>query len=464
MKKIIAVALSLLMILGMVACKDGTKTPEVKEESLTSKLDIENISDEAAMIGHVSCYDGTGKLVWSYDTDKVYVSQLDNLQEIGFTSYGYLLLVDGNVICLAKDGENAGKELWRNGLFGGASASWDFDENENLYICGYFGPELAVINPNGEMNALYHEAFAEDFYWPYKLDYEKGFVYISYEVNDLTIKIDPTTGTVEDIELKDQSDLANMLHGTWVDNIDDPYIYFGFDSDGTLIAFRDADEECYAYGGTWSCDESSFSLALDKTDDPLLNGASGLGDYEIKKLGTNNGVVAMDMVQINNGESLFSISTNNFKPTMYKISSDVSYDNPAGIEYENIQLISDAVGTWVLSEAEIEGWNFDPAKEGMSGTMYIDANGVCEFSFVNPNASDTVFKNMKPVILRETLYGSEAEPGESPWCIKYDGDKMNWFKAGVTDYDVLEVLWYQGEWTADSYPAVLWMRFDKTSY
>lgn len=299
------------------------------KENYTTKLRIETLDTEAAMIGHVSCYDASGQNVWNYDTEKFYTGQLENIQEIGFTSYGYLILVDGNIICLATEGNDAGKEKWNNKLFGGVSASWDFDDNENLYICGYLGPELAIINPEGETTAFYEPELLTNFFWPSKLDYSNGFVYITYDSNNFTLKIDPQTGLVDSISVRTESDMQAALCGTWVDNIADPYIFFGFDADGTLVAFRDTEESCHVYTGIWECNDKSFTIPFDQTSDPLVKGLESLGDYEVNGFKSENGVISMDIIQLNNGDSLFSLASNNFNPTMYKISATVNYENPA---------------------------------------------------------------------------------------------------------------------------------------
>lgn len=470
MKRFIAAILALALLFAMTACDKNPKPAAPEKPGYTSSFEIEHVSDEAAAIGHVKCYDASSKeLLWSYDTQKVYVAQLNNLQEIGFTSYGYLLLVDGNVVCLGTEGDDAGKELWSNGMFGGASASWDFDEDENLYICGYFGPELVIIDPTGATVSFYPPQFADDFFWPGELKYEDGFVYIRYDSNDLWLKVNPENGAAESIEISSKEDTKAILSGSWVDNISEPYIYLGFDQDGTLIAFRDSQEACYAYGGTWTCDENSFSMPVDDvSSDPLLEGFKNLGDYEIKSLRIENGVVVMELLQLNNGDSLISMAKGEHSPVMYKVSSSVDYTNPAMRSVRGAERdISGAVGTWTLVSAEIEGDRFNPVEAGIAGTLYIDGNGVADFKFVNHNVSEDpeeLFSDMYPNIVPQRMYETILVPEEPAWYIDYQGDERNSFKAAITEYDVLEMFWYRGQMSADSYPAVLWMQFEKTSY
>ena len=38
------------------------------------------------------------------------------------------------------------RDLWKNEEFNGASAYWTFDEDGALYITGYFGPDLMIID------------------------------------------------------------------------------------------------------------------------------------------------------------------------------------------------------------------------------------------------------------------------------------------------------------------------------
>lgn len=43
----------------------------------------------------------------------------------------------------------SGETMWTNDDFGGYPSAWDFDDAGNLYVCGYYGPDLMVIDKYG---------------------------------------------------------------------------------------------------------------------------------------------------------------------------------------------------------------------------------------------------------------------------------------------------------------------------
>ncbi|MBO6010831.1 MAG: procyclic acidic repetitive family protein, partial [Oscillospiraceae bacterium] len=168
---------------------------EPPEPDMTAvSFELEEIADgsDASAVGILHAYNEAGDEVWSYDTGKVYVAQLDNLQAIGLVETGYLLLVDGDIVCVGVEGTYAGRELWRNTEFGGASANFDLDIDDNLYICGYFGPDLMVVDKYGKTVVKYE--YLVDDYWPCELLYVDNAVEMTFESTLATYRIDPRTG------------------------------------------------------------------------------------------------------------------------------------------------------------------------------------------------------------------------------------------------------------------------------
>jgi hypothetical protein len=174
---------------------DPTAIPEPPEPDMTAvNFELEEISEgsDASAYGILHAYNDAGDEVWTYETEKVYVAQLDNLQAIGLVETGYLLLVDGDIVCVGVEGTYAGRELWRNTEFGGASANFDLDIDDNLYICGYFGPDLMVVDKFGKTVAKY-DYLVED-YWPCELLYVDNGVEMTFESTFTTYRIDPRSG------------------------------------------------------------------------------------------------------------------------------------------------------------------------------------------------------------------------------------------------------------------------------
>lgn len=143
------------------------------------------------------------------------LTELQNVQDIGlvgetkyyFISHGVLYIVD-LLTCEAKE---AGEEI-------GASCSWDFDDNNNIYICGYYGPNLVVISSEGEEiahidNFNTGNYVSLNYYWPYELEFSEGYVYITYESVEGKLKVNPSDGTAE---MEDVSSFfVSIFSGEW---------------------------------------------------------------------------------------------------------------------------------------------------------------------------------------------------------------------------------------------------------
>lgn len=484
MKKILLLLLALVLVISLSACgktsDDSTAdlpalptespvvTPEVIPDEpvkpvFSSSLDIESIPEDAAMIGHVSCFDASGKVLWNYDTDKIYVSQLETIQEIGFTSYGYLLIEDGTVTCIGLENDKMGKVLWRNDSFGGGSASWDFDEDENLYICGYFGPELCIIDPNGATVARFEPSMVDECYWPYSLEYDDGYVFIEYESNELKVKMDPRTGRFEDFVLENDEDLQSLIYGTWVDHLTDPRFIIAIDPDGTYLSVRYDADEGWMSCGEWDLDKDRvLALPLTDYDDPLFSQLGTYGDFKICDFDAAGGRISMKLEQQNNGDSLASLFFGEYTLYLYKYSAGINYDNlldvpEAGYNYYPM------IGDWRAVSAEIEGWEYDPAEEGMEIILSVMDDGTAYFSCYHEEdwLEDELFLDMPVMVIDEELYDGIDTDIYGPWCVYFEADEENCFFAAMSGPDSVELFWYQGEWTDEVYPAVLWVKLDR---
>lgn len=142
-------------------------------------------------------------------------TELENVQDIGlvgedkyyFISHGVLYIVNLRTC----ETIEAGKEI-------GASCSWDFDDNNNIYICGYYGPRLVIISPDGKEISHFNildtdDYISECYYWPYELDYSEGYVYVTYDSVGGRLKINPSDGTAEMVDLNDEN--VGFFSGSW---------------------------------------------------------------------------------------------------------------------------------------------------------------------------------------------------------------------------------------------------------
>lgn len=149
-------------------------------------------NDRGQVKGILEAFDENGDSLWTYETEYYGVTELDVVQDIGMSKNGYLILAGGSIYCIDVNSGNP-NILWKNDEFAGASASFDFDEKYNLYICGYYGPHLMVIDSDGNTVNRY-DILDSEVDWPCSLTYVDNKVLIGFENEDATYSIDPKTG------------------------------------------------------------------------------------------------------------------------------------------------------------------------------------------------------------------------------------------------------------------------------
>lgn len=141
-----------------------------------SERDIRSEGDEAKYT--IEAY-SEGNEYWSYDTDNP-LTELTSGGAYITTKDGVVYVYnEGNIVAL--DGLT-GETLWVNKKFGGYPSAWDFDEEGNLYLCGYYGPDLCVFDKDGKI-LLYKGTLVDNVCcWPSMLvvDDETDTVSIYY--------------------------------------------------------------------------------------------------------------------------------------------------------------------------------------------------------------------------------------------------------------------------------------------
>ena len=155
----------------------------------------ENDTEYAVITGA----DASGKQLWQVETPRFGVAQLSRVTGLDVRNNVYYYIEDGDVVTLSLAD---GSEVWRNRDFKGSPASdaWTFDANGSLYLCGYLGPDLIVINPQGKTVCRYAE-FHTDYYWPYEIALLEGNgARITYEMgpghNEGVLTVNVETGEV----------------------------------------------------------------------------------------------------------------------------------------------------------------------------------------------------------------------------------------------------------------------------
>ena len=169
---------------------DSTTKEAVSADTVAFAHKCANEEEYAVITG---C-DADGSELWEVETGHYGVSQLDRVQEIGVENNQYYYIEDGDVVALSL---LDGSELWRNGEFHGALGDFVFADNGALYLCGYFGPDVFVVNKDGH-TVDSRASLQEGFIWPYDISFtEEGALSITYEQTDAggwgTIMLNPDT-------------------------------------------------------------------------------------------------------------------------------------------------------------------------------------------------------------------------------------------------------------------------------
>lgn len=361
MKKAIAILSALLAVCLLAGCaglpvKDKPTEKETKETT-TVKLRDEAVAETAYVTferealedamekAKITGLDADKKEIWVYETEPSPVGELSMTEEIGVTDKGYLFNDAGTIRCLGMGARDGGIQLWENDEFGGGSVSFDFTPKGDLCIAGQYGPTLMIIGPDGVTKALYEnldEDFTLDFYWPDKIEVRKEGVYIHSAGLEFGVTVDPDTGKVLSMDEVAIGNIDDMLEGVWVDDAEDPDYTFGLNYDGGFKAYReDGKDSNWLYEGKWRIGEFDGDevLYLDLNEpekhDPLMKGFTSLGDFAITKLYVKDGVIAVDLSQVNNGDSLFSMADDDFPKhdytiTLYKVAgNNADYEFPA---------------------------------------------------------------------------------------------------------------------------------------
>ena len=160
-------------------------------DEVTFDVHHENDTEYAVITG----YDGDGEALWTVETPKYGVSQLSRVQAVDIRNDMYYYIDDGDVVALSlKNGE----EVWRNDEFDGSLGDFVFGDYGKLYLCGYLGPDLFVVDTDGD-TVRRIAALHDDYIWPYDIDfYDDGALAITYEQvgaggDEGTITLDPDT-------------------------------------------------------------------------------------------------------------------------------------------------------------------------------------------------------------------------------------------------------------------------------
>lgn len=393
-------------------------TPDAEEAKMPADFKFHHAYEGEYETGKLEAYDEDGNLLWTYECTKQPAAQLDQINNIGANVNGYYLQDGPDIVCLAMTGEDAGKPVWKNSEFVGSVSDFCYGDSGEIYLTGYFGPDLMVIDGAG--NTLYrYDAFASDeFYWACLISYdsESGYVTIRYENNNECLIVDPATGKVIERAMVDpaamligkkdrwdQYSLMQFLNAEWAytpEGSDNPtmYLYYSMD-DNSFAVYRfdeSADAEAAIYRGSLEFDyleadetETPDLLKFTLTDAPEAeSGLQSFGDYTIQSIEMDeDGRIFMHLLQVNNGDSVPSIYYKDYAPVFERYSL---YGVTEGDGLEAVTL-DQLVGEWQLSSGEIEGWFYTADEIGGEDTrVIIHENSTMDWLWKETNTTSEV--------------------------------------------------------------------------
>lgn len=191
----------------------------------------------------LTAYDQNGNIVWTYYSNLYSVGQLDVISDIGRNADRYYIVENGSILAFDM---NTGMLLWKNDDFCGSPAGTDcaaFDEEGNLYICGFFGPDLFAVDANGK--TLCHKDYLNyNYYWACSLTLTETWLTIELDGGPYGDMDTPYTACVN---------IHNLAGGTLslaqaIEQVQKLY-NATMDADGTYVVFAD---ECFEDGSCYT--------------------------------------------------------------------------------------------------------------------------------------------------------------------------------------------------------------------
>lgn len=154
---------------------------EKKEEKviLADMVRFESYYENSKEYAIIEGVDASGNIIWIYETGKYDATQLSRVSELGIKDDVYYFVDDGAVVALSLED---GSIIWKNADFGGSGMDCAFGPDGTIYVTGYFGPDLFVLDSRGN-TVKKIDTFNSDYFWPYEVEYANGQIIITFEGN-----------------------------------------------------------------------------------------------------------------------------------------------------------------------------------------------------------------------------------------------------------------------------------------
>ena len=190
-----------------------------KEEKKAARITSERINvDETYYKIVFTAVTEAGEPLWEYVSEENISAELDSVGLFDIHKDKVYLYDNGSILVLDC---RTGNEVWRNKEFSGGEASYVFDAKDNLYVCGFYGPDIMKVDSSGK--TIYRiQTLKDKYYWPYQLDYieHDNTVAITFDGNDSgsgvnTLVLDAETGEVISDHESNEGNLSGKGNGAF---------------------------------------------------------------------------------------------------------------------------------------------------------------------------------------------------------------------------------------------------------
>lgn len=153
--------------------KEKKEKISYKDIKITSRFIDETIQYRYHMT--VTAQSENGAIIWNYRTSTQQRAEIDAFHcfekkdKVYIWDAGKLILLD----------KVSGNKMWTMNAAGIAFGGYAFDNDDNLYICGWYGPALTAISKDGRK--LWTIEKIGDFYRPYRIQSVNGILQITFE-------------------------------------------------------------------------------------------------------------------------------------------------------------------------------------------------------------------------------------------------------------------------------------------
>ena len=195
-----AAVLSISLCCGTEAAAASLYAEEAAQvsEQQASQVNFERNYTDGMEQAVITGFDDSGAVLWTVQTASYPGTQLPNCCDVGIENGKYYYVEGGTIITLdLRDGSR----IWENPEFGGSTCCHIMDENGTLFICGYYGPDLFVVDRDGHTISK-TEKFREGYNWPHQIELQEGILTIWYEQNgeSLQVRVSDVAGDAAEAE------------------------------------------------------------------------------------------------------------------------------------------------------------------------------------------------------------------------------------------------------------------------